>query len=73
MAKFDWQREGPPRPSSASMDHPVGLERPYLHVTDAQKKQRRKELEQERKAAGLAIRALEWEERFGTPYPFSGL
>jgi len=71
LSKLDWERRGPPRQGSSSVDHPVGIERPYIHRTDEQKRARRQELEDDAKARGLAIRAAEWEARFGKPYPFS--
>jgi hypothetical protein len=39
--------------------------KPYKHVTDAEKAQRRKELENEAKAKGEAIRKAEWDAKFG--------
>jgi hypothetical protein len=65
VTKFDWERDGPPRPGSSSMDHPRGIERPYVHVTDEQKRLRREELASEGRTRGRAILAAEWDARFG--------
>lgn len=70
MSGFDWDRKGPPRPGSAATDHPKGIERPYVHVTDAEKAERAKAYREAAKARGRAIRAAEWEARTGRPYPF---
>lgn len=64
MSKFDWERRGPPRPGSSNMDHPGPIERPYVHVTDAQRRQRREELAKEAKERGRAIRKAELAEFF---------
>ena len=70
MSGFDWERNGPPRPGSSSMDHPRGIERPYVAPkTDAQKRQRREELAREKEARGIARMADEWEERYGKDAP----
>jgi len=73
VSKLDWERSGPPRPGSGSVDHPIATERPYVHVTDEQKRIRRQGRADEAKAKGLAIRAAEWEARYGAPYPLADL
>ena len=59
MSDFDWERKGPPRPASGSMDHPRGVQRPYVHVTDAEKARRTKAKREEDRARGEAIRKAE--------------
>lgn len=84
MTKLDWDRTGPPRPASASLDHPSRIERPYVRVTDEHRKQRSKELNAEAEARGRGIREAElaawnaksaasWAAKFGAdaPNPFS--
>jgi hypothetical protein len=73
VSDFDWDRKGPPRPGSGSVDHPRGIERPYVHVTDADRAKKSKAYREEAKARGRAIVAAEWEARFGTPYPLRHL
>ena len=51
------------------MDHPSGIERPYVHLSDAEKAKRAKAYRDEAKERGKAIRAAEWRARFGTDYP----
>lgn len=70
MTGFDWDRKGPPRPGSSSMDHPRGIERPYVHKTEAQKAKERKAYRDEVQARGKAIRDAEWMARFGRPCPY---
>lgn len=69
MSDFKWNRKGPPRPGSSTMDHPSGIERPYVHVTAAEKAERSRAYREEAKERGRAIRAAEWKARFGTEYP----
>ena len=52
MTKLNHERRGPPRPRSSKMDHPRGVERPYVRQTDA---------DRERKAAERADRKRELE------------
>lgn len=54
MTKLNHERKGPPRPGSG-LGHPFGGERPYVHVTDEDRKRRRLELAEEhrRRAARL--------------------
>lgn len=70
MSGFDWDRKGPPRPGSGSVDHPGGIERPYVHKTDAEKRERREQLAKERQERAKAIRDAEWQARFGTNCPY---
>lgn len=64
MSKINWERRGPPRPGSSNLDHPAPIERPYVHVTDAQRRHRREELAKEADERGRAIRAAELAEFF---------
>jgi hypothetical protein len=41
------------------MDHPSRVERPYVHLTDEDKRQRREELADEASKRGKAIREAE--------------
>jgi hypothetical protein len=52
------------------MDHPRGIERPYAHKTDEQRRKDGLVRQADEKAKGRAIKAAEWERDFGTPYPF---
>lgn len=70
MSKFDWDRRGPPRPGSSSVDHPRGVERPYVHLSEKEKKQRREDRAKDREERAKAIRDAEWQTRFGTPCPY---
>jgi hypothetical protein len=45
------------------------MARPYVHVTEAERSRRRKAIRDEAEARGRAIRAAEWNARFGTEYP----
>lgn len=64
MSGFDWDRKGPPRPGSGATDHPRGIERPFVHVTDADKARRSKADRDAAKAKGEAIRLAELRQRF---------
>lgn len=64
MSGFDWDRKGPPRPGSGATDHPKGIERPYIHITDAEKATRAKANREAHQAKGEAIRRAELKQRF---------
>ncbi len=64
MSGFDWDRKGSPRPASSSVDHPRGIERPYVHVTDAEKAKKSKAYRDEAKDRGRAIRRAEMRKFF---------
>lgn len=63
MSGFDWDRKGPPRPGSGSVDHPRGIERPYT-PPKSEKEQRElaKHRREEAVARGRAIRRAELRE-----------
>ena len=66
MTKFDWGRKGPPRPGSGSVSRPATVDRPYVHVTEEQKRKRRQELAKEREERGRAIRRAEMDAFFAS-------
>lgn len=64
MTKLDWERSGPPRPGSSGVAHPIAVERPYVHVTEREKADRRKAKKEEARARGEAILKAELDEWF---------
>lgn len=71
VSGFNWDRDGPPRPGSGSMDHPRGVKKPYVHKTEADTKRRREERNAEPKARGKEIKAAEMAHKLRTvPKPF---
>jgi hypothetical protein len=69
--KLDWDRKGPPRPSSGLGGHPINFERPFVHHTGDDEARRRRELAEEMQATGFVRKSAEWKARFGRPYPLS--
>ena len=65
MSKLDWERRGPPRPGSGAVDHPQGIQRPYVHVTEEEKKRRRQERASEERERVEAIRKAQRIASFG--------
>jgi hypothetical protein len=69
MTRMRWDRPGPARPGSSSMDHPRGIERPASVANAETDQERRARRKQEHAERGRAIKAAEWDARFGTDRP----
>jgi hypothetical protein len=68
---MNWNRQGPPRPGGGLGGHPTNHEIPWVHRTDEDEANRRRELDEEKKSRGLVIKTAEWKAKFGRPYPLS--
>ena len=65
MSNFDWERKGPPRPGSSSMDHPRGIERPQVVLAPAEKAKRAETYAETKRRNEFASHVHDLERHFG--------